>query len=807
MKIIKLTLCALVALIMLLVMLHPLAAVGDQRTDRTAAMKLQTDGNWKEAYTLYSRLATDPGSDSTAVVDDFNAALIDLQRLDRESETDTLREKAIAAQPHNWRLLITAAHSLVGGTQYGYMVAGKFERGNHRGGGKYMSSSERDRVRALQLMAQAIPLLAAEPKKTDVGDFYLTLAGMVTSNRETWRLQELTDLASLPDYDEGYGYRYRGASQQGAPVAADGTPIYFSLPAAWAGAKNDGERWRWALAQMAACDPARADSAKMALAGFLYSQFGEGTLADYASYFNAQEDETAQAGSYAVETLTDNETLARLANGVHRFPQPPEQNFITLYTQVANGASPEKMNAERNLAMIFENRRQFDRAADYWKKAGDNARVQQILGNWGTFAQVATQPANPEVAAKIDFTFRNATKVILTAERIDVSTLLSDVKAYIETNPKQLDWQSTNIQNLGERMVEGNLAKYLVGQPVSWSQALTPRPKHFDRRVTLDVPVHDAGAYLLTAKMKDGNTNRVILWLADTVIVKKPLDKQTYLYLADAVSGEGLASADLSFFGYKQTWINDGNGKQHYDITTKTFAKQTDNDGQLLLDNQQDFNQYSWIITSRKDKRLAFLGYTQIWSGQRYDETYNQVKTFAITDRPAYRPGQVVKYKFWVNRAQYDKEGPSEFANQNLTIIVRNPKGETVHTATLAADTYGGVNGEFSLPTDATLGQYSAAIDQYGGGIGFRVEEYKKPEFEVSIAAPEKPVMLGESVSAKITARYYFGAPVTNAKVSYKITRSPQDAVWYPAAEWDWCFGSGYWWFAPDYAWYPGWGQ
>ena len=65
--------------------------------------------------------------------------------------------------------------------------------------------------------------------------------------------------------------------------------------------------------------------------------------------------------------------------------------------------------------------------------------------------------------------------------------------------------------------------------------------------------------------------------------------------------------------------------------------------------------------------------------------------------------------------------------------------------------------------------------------------------------------MLGEKISATIKANYYFGGPVAQAKVKYKITRTTADDRWYPAARWDWLFGPGYWWFAVDSSWYPGW--
>ena len=95
--------------------------------------------------------------------------------------------------------------------------------------------------------------------------------------------------------------------------------------------------------------------------------------------------------------------------------------------------------------------------------------------------------------------------------------------------------------------------------------------------------------------------------------------------------------------------------------------------------------------------------------------------------------------------------------------------------------------------------------NNYLGGGSFRVEEYKKPEFEVTVEAPKEPVMLGEKITATIQAKYYFGSPVTQAKVKYKVMRTSQTEPWYPAGAWDWLYGRGYWWFACDYAWYPGW--
>ena len=161
-------------------------------------------------------------------------------------------------------------------------------------------------------------------------------------------------------------------------------------------------------------------------------------------------------------------------------------------------------------------------------------------------------------------------------------------------------------------------------------------------------------------------------------------------------------------------------------------------------------------------------------------------------------------FKFWVARSRYDQPEAADFAGQPFDVEIHNPKGEKVFTKHFTADNFGGFDGSFELPSDASLGIYQVQIPNRGGGW-FRVEEYKKPEFEVAVAAPSHPVMLGEKITATIKANYYFGGPVSQARVKFKITRTTADERWYPAARWDWLFGPGYWWFAVDSAWYPGW--
>jgi alpha-2-macroglobulin len=292
--------------------------------------------------------------------------------------------------------------------------------------------------------------------------------------------------------------------------------------------------------------------------------------------------------------------------------------------------------------------------------------------------------------------------------------------------------------------------------------------------------------------------------------VQKQLSEKNLYYVADAVSGRPIPEINVEFFGWQQRHL----GNNRYQIVTTNFAELTGPDGLLTPDPRDLKNDFQWLVTARgKEGRFAFLGFTGVWSGRYYDQEYNEVRVFTMTDRPVYRPEQKVHFKLWVQRAQYDND-TSQFAGASLPIAIHNPRGEKIYSQTLTADEYGGMVGELDLPKDATLGQYNITLDEGHNlplssmeGNTFRVEEYKKPEYEVKVEAPQDPVMLGEKITAKIEAKYYFGAPVTKATVKYKITRQSHTETWYPLAPWDWCFGRGYWWFAYDYTWYPGWSE
>ena len=782
------------------------------------------DGNWNEALAVLRAILPQAEHKGEPLAEDLRHAVTCLQQLNRWEEWDAVVEETVAAHGGDWQLLAAAA-SLYGGTQsWGTVVSGEFRRGQ-RAGGKFVNCGARDRVRSLQLMAQALPLVrAGELSPSQRADFFGTFANQILAE-EGWALQALTDLAKLPDYEEMQRGRGRfgmpGPGGRGAPVDEKGDPVLHRVPESWEKAVSDGERMRWLLSEMAGQSPGAAVRADEILAGFLASQFDVRTMAD--SWRRAADDDHARrSGIMALHTLKDNETVARLATGVQRFTLPAEFSYLEITDRIFRNSVDASLavSATGTLAGFLLDRRQYDRAASIFRNAIDRlgaaagedqvkswqAQLDQIVKPWGRFDGSQMRPAG--TGAKLGYVFRNGGKLALTARAVKVRELLDDTRKWLADNPADLDWGRLDIGSIGYRIAEENMKKYLGPEMAKWEIPLEPRPQHWDRRTEITTPLQTPGAYFVEAVIEGGNRVGCIVWLTDTAIVpKQGIDEQQY-YVTDAVSGAPVGKATLDFFGYKVEPLQKA-GRRQMNVKTRRFAEFTDGSGQFFGKPDQFGKDMQWLVTATTpDGRFAHFGFSPVWFAGKNQQEWKQRKIITVTDRPVYRPGQTVHWKAWARLVRYDEpEDRSQYGGAKFTVALVNPRGETVFEKEMSADAFGGMGDSFALDAAAVLGVYRLQYrhpDGFEQDGSFRVEEYRKPEFEVKVDAPAEPVALGDKVEATVSAAYFFGAPVTEATVKYKVLRSAHDSRWYPVRPWDWFYGSGYWWFGYDYDWYPG---
>jgi uncharacterized protein YfaS (alpha-2-macroglobulin family) len=798
----------------------------DPASQLSAGEKLFADGHFADAYVIFRKIVENPKSPTTTAASAVDLGFTCLQQLTRIGEEEPFIESAAAMHPDSVEVIQSVVRAYALMTNWGTLIDGKFHRGKNVENGKYVTSANRDRVRGMQLLRQAIA--AAEKRgdagKRELGKSWLSLGQQLLSPawRESWRLTALTDLENLPDYDESRNrWGYDRSSGRGAPVDADGNPVFHSVPATWDAAKNDGERVRFCFTMAMEADSSTANEADATWAGFMYQEFRVATLASagWAPMADTPDSELdAAAGVFAVDQLSDNETIARLATGIKRFKLPDEHNFFVTWRRIiARGRSSQAESAAETLAGELTDRRQYPRAADQWKQIiaefGPGQRnhrqnaLDQIIKPWVRFESVETQPAGK--GAVLTLRSRNASQVTFRAFPINVNKFITDAKAYVNSRPKNINWTRSRIDSwsIANRLMEKRESEYLLPPTAEWSATIQPRPEHRDSLTSVATPLSAPGAYLVTAQTPGGNVGRILVWVADTILVEKAIGESNLYYVADAVTGQPIPKANIEFFGWQNEWDNERNV---WKIETRNFAEFTDDDGLLRLERDRIPNGFQWFMVARADgpnmsRRIATLGNSTSWYYGVQTRPDSSV-TFAITDRPVYRPEQLVKFHLWIGRSSYDHEGHSPFAGKSFLVRINAPDGTTVNEQTLVADNYGGIHGEYPLPKDARLGQYYINVVDHGGG-GFRVEEYKKPEFEVGVDAPKEPVQLGEKISVKVTAKYLFGSPVSQGRVKYKVLRSPHSDRWYPYSRWDWLYGSGAWWFGSDAVWHPGWSK
>ncbi|MFN8706083.1 MAG: MG2 domain-containing protein, partial [Planctomyces sp.] len=770
--------------------------MADERADhRKQATRLFNEGQFAESLTLYQQLALDPQNPDRELPGDFAQSVRCLQQLGRISEFDSFIENVIKVHSEQWRLLLRASQMLSGEVETGgFLVGGQFERGHHRGGGEWADASERDRVRALQLLLQAVPLaekdeLATAAEKSDV---YRQLANAIGMQRHgnAWKLQDLTDTTTLPDYStsnpspygrgrRGRGFPGWGAEDKGAPVDADGNPVFHQMPTSWDAAKSDGERWRWALSQVVEKDASRQSEVDLEWAAFLNSQFGvrEGfrdiilpasVAKDGAS--DASNTTTPEpADTHAAHRLPDDETIARLASGVRRFRLPDEFNPIVIFNRIVARGDASKRNAQESLIGIRMGRHQYPQAVEILRslheaatdkddRANLQSRIDQIVKNWVQVDSVRVQPAGK--GAVLNIRYRNGSQVNFEASEINIDQLLTDVKAYLQSRPKELNYERLQIENIGYLLLNQDRSRYLAKPSATWSAALKPPEGHFDATESVTTPLQKAGAWWVTAKMQDGNETRIVVWVADTAISRKRVEGGTMYFVADAATGTPVSKANLEFFGWNQQYNQEGRIHQ---INTTRFAAVTDENGISVPDASQLNSNFQWLtIAKTKEGRLAYEGFSGIWNPERLsDLDYSPVKVYSITDRPVYRPGHDVKFRLWIRQPRFH-EDDARFDNKDYVIQIRNPRGDKVYETPARTDRWAGIDGEWKIPADGVLGDYVLAVCETAnpdvsviGNGSFRVEEYRKPEFEVKVDAPDKPVKLGEKIQAKINAKYY----------------------------------------------------
>ncbi len=291
--------------------------------DRERFEKLLSAGNYKEAYEGFRSLALNARTEPDRVGTDLKKAIQCLKKLEATRRGRALhrggRRRSIArtggcsrrrprATSTTWNLSSTGSPSS--------------SRTDHAPGrdGTRIWRLERNRSRAVQLLIQGMDRVRSDPDRKAAGLYFLTLADALVDYRERsdlWRFQALTPLDGLGRYTK-IPSPILSDPPSPVPVEPDGTPRYYRVPESFEKARNDGERWRWALAQAVELDPGLLNQARSALADFLQRQFDNLTRSDWAAMGGFRDAGPQGSGPYRVRLAgrrRDHRPARRAASG------------------------------------------------------------------------------------------------------------------------------------------------------------------------------------------------------------------------------------------------------------------------------------------------------------------------------------------------------------------------------------------------------------------------------------------------------------------------------------------------------------
>jgi len=298
-------------------------------------------------------------------------------------------------------------------------------------------------------------------------------------------------------------------------------------------------------------------------------------------------------------------------------------------------------------------------------------------------------------------------------------------------------------------------------QVEAWSIPITRfdrRTSDFDEKIAL--APRAPGAYLVEAEVA-GMTQRVTFMVSRIGLITKNAENRFLAYVVDTVAGEPVEGATVTL--YDRTWREAARPRGYVLHPVHTGA--TDSDGLLTLSARTRAN----MVVARCGDSYAFTS--------TYGRGYYGAgeKVYVHTDRPVYRPGHTVHLK---GTARKTVEGGYELPqHQRVWVSVVNPGGDRIWEQRLEMSRAQSFHGTLALEDDADVGYYQIATRWAAQGdwrhrASFRVEEYRKPEFRVSVSTPEDHYVGGAAVPITVNAEYYFGAPVVGARVSYRVYAS-----------------------------------
>lgn len=443
-----------------------------------------------------------------------------------------------------------------------------------------------------------------------------------------------------------------------------------------------------------------------------------------------------------------------------RFTKTQDRDFIRAeLTQLLNGsiANPWYSMAAATLAEFWQQESVPDainKALSFAQKGAQRfpaslgaARCRDIIkGIKLPTLQLLSMKVDGTEKLSLGLKYKNAKKVYFRSYAYDIKEYLKNGKDY-NLVP---NW---NV-----------FSKLLAKQPnYTWQTELEETTDHREHWHFVIPPKHENGFYITVASLQENfrkNENIVV----GTMMTYGPLVlavKNNYekgVFEMETINGpDGKMLPDIKVEFYRRDYQ-----KGHQFIS----SQKSDAKGRVEFKAPGSSNPSYFFIAESK----GAVSFSEFYLGGAAQEPTANVRSVIYSDRSIYRPLQKIQWKAVFYQAE---KSPGKFnvvPNHNTSVSLQDMNGQEIQKLKVKTDAFGAAWGEFTIPTGRALGQWHIIAGQDSKPI--RVEEYKRPTFELSWPVQKTAVRLNRPAEVIGEAKYYFGQGLNKGKVKYKVQKS-----------------------------------
>jgi len=391
---------------------------------------------------------------------------------------------------------------------------------------------------------------------------------------------------------------------------------------------------------------------------------------------------------------------------------------------------------------------------------------------------------------------KNCQNLIKRIEEPRININLKSVQLPGEAIPAVLEYKNTiapyyrivkvgekDLKRLRETRDKEELLKELNKMPAGEEKELTlPTETDYREHSTLiALPVLDKGIYYLVASTEKGTKDKdKILTLnfqvSELGYIVDQMNHKITVVVVNRKTGKTVEGVTVEL--YRRQW--DYKTREHK-VTILATVKSDKNGKVFLNDKVKDDN--TFFINLRKDDDVL-LSEGAFFLRASYQNNSEQYSTTLFTDRAIYRPGQTVYFQGITTRKQ--GEDLSLASNYNETISFRDANWQEIISAKFTTDEYGSFSGSFIIPTDRLNGVFHLNANR--GSVTIRVEEYKRPTFEVNFEQPKEQYKLNQEVTVRGDVKAYAGFGLDDVEYTYRVVRKTSFPWrcwwwWYPVVD------------------------